>query len=320
MPSYNARVFLLLLPTVLLQLPFSALIVILERVTRSLFVSHTTRDYFRSGARGFTVPGTDIAVDDDPAPTLAFLGVSVLGLLLACLSAAGMWELRRVDGMRGAGQRTWCWGVLAMQAVVLGNSIGVLAWASALQSSQEGANLRTGREYTRETWVCEIGKLYADRQDWAETACGTAVCTSPLYRRDRVVMLTKSRRQRGSCSFPWLSRRFWPCSRPYSQRSRGVEQAGFFVDRVTTEASKACTKWDPKDRHHSISTKLLRSSSQRHQCIISQTMRLRCMLYRHRAFSLDTTSLGPTNLHTSCQRAAQLSRRNLYIGRENPQE
>lgn len=314
MTAYGVRVFLYLLPTVLLQLPFSALIVILERVTRSLFLSHTTRDYYGSGAGGFTVSGTDLAVDDDPAPTLAFLGVSVLGVLFACLSAAGMWELRRVDGIRGAGQRAWCWGVLAMQAVVLGVSVGVLAWASALQSSQEGADLGAGKEYTRETWVCEAGKRYTEEQDWAGTACGTAVCTLPTDARDRGVVLTRSRRQRGSYSFLWPSRRFWPWLRPCLQRSRGVVRAGCFVDKATMEVSKACMKWALRDRHHSTTPMPLHNSSRCHSRINSRATRHRCMLYRRRS-----TSLGLTSLRPSCKRAAQLWECNPYFGSSNNQ-
>ncbi|KAF1972717.1 hypothetical protein BU23DRAFT_568909 [Bimuria novae-zelandiae CBS 107.79] len=154
MASYTLRVFLLLASTLLVLL-FSGITVILERVTRSLFHSHTSRNYFGTDSLDFTdpVPGTDtIVVDEDTTPALAILGASVLAMLLACLSAAGMWELRRVDGMRGAGQRLWCWGVLGMQAVVLGVSVGVLGWASALQIAQAGAVLGSGRELTRETW------------------------------------------------------------------------------------------------------------------------------------------------------------------------
>ena len=171
MPSYMLRVFLYLAPSLLLVLPFSALLVVLERITQSIFRSHTSRD-FRSGSSGIFL-GTDLIIDEDPAPTLAMLGVSVLGILLSCFSAAGMWELRRVDGTRGAGQRVWCWGVVAMNTIVLGVSVGVLAWASSLQAAQGGANLKEG-EYTRETWVCRIDALYTD-EEWASSACGTAV-------------------------------------------------------------------------------------------------------------------------------------------------
>lgn len=198
MPSYTLRVFLYLAPSVLLLLPFSALIVLLERITTSIFRSHTTRD-FRDGSPGLT-SGNDLTINEDHAPTWAFLGVSLLGILFACLSGAGMWELRRVDGTRGAGQRVWCWGILSMNAVMLGVSVGVLAWASSLQAAQSDANLKSGNEYTRETWICRIDALYTD-QDWAGSACGTAVRIT-CY----ILVLGYSnisyRKRHGLCSFP----------------------------------------------------------------------------------------------------------------------
>ncbi|KAF2439620.1 hypothetical protein P171DRAFT_436249 [Karstenula rhodostoma CBS 690.94] len=171
MPSYTLRIFLYLAPSLLLVLPSSALIIILERVTQSLFRSHTSRDSRSGSPRIFL--DTDLDIDEDYAPTWALLGVSVLGLLLACMSAAGMWELRRVDGTRGAGQRVWSWGVIAMNAVTLGTSIGVLTWTSNQQAAQSGVNLKGGKAYTRETWVCRIDALYTD-EEWAGSACGTA--------------------------------------------------------------------------------------------------------------------------------------------------
>ncbi|KAJ4350007.1 uncharacterized protein N0V89_008628 [Didymosphaeria variabile] len=174
MPSHNLRVFLCLTPS-LLVLAFSGLIIVLERITQSLLRSHTTRN-FRDGSAGITSPGTDLTVNEDYAPTWALLGVGVLGALFACMSAAGMWELRRVDGRRGAGQRIWCWGVLCMNAVMLGVSVGVLAWASSLQAAQSGVNMKEDKAYSRETWLCRIDALYTD-QDWAASACGTAKST-----------------------------------------------------------------------------------------------------------------------------------------------
>lgn len=196
MPSYTLRIFLYLAPSLLIVLPFSALIIILERVTQSLFRAHTSRN-FRSGSAGIFL-GTDIIIDEDYSPTWALLGVGVLGLLLSCLSAAGMWELRRVDGTRGAGQRLWCWGVVAMNAVTLGVSVGVLAWASSLQAAQSAVNLKGDKEYTRETWLCRIDALYTD-EEWAGTACGTAVRaafpTLSLFKSDVVY-----RKRCASCS------------------------------------------------------------------------------------------------------------------------
>jgi hypothetical protein len=297
MPSYTLRVALLLAPTVALQLPFSVLIVILERITRSLFLSHTTRDYFRSGARGFTVPGNDLTIDDDNAPTLAFLGVSVLGVLLSCFCAAGMWELRRVDGIRGAGQRVWCWSVLAMQVVVLGVSVGVLGWTSALQAAQEDVKLGSGKEYTRETWVCGIGKLYTEEQDWAGSACGTAV-REPLPRvAGEDVKLTENRKRHGSCSFLWPSQRFWPWSLCGSQRSKGVVRAGFFVGKATMEAFRAYTKWA---RHRSTNTPR-RSSIPHSKPILSSLGHSLCMQH-HRKVS----SQVHTSLRRKCRRVARL--------------
>lgn len=180
MPSHTLRTALYLSPS-LLVLASSALLIILERVTTSLFRSHTSRD-FRTGTPGLS--DTDLVVNQDYAPTWALLGAAVLGVLLSCFSAAGMWELRRVDATRGAGQRVWCWGVVGMNAVLLGVSVGVLGWTSGLQAAQSGADLTVagGGEYTRETWVCRIDALYKD-EGWAGSACGTAVCTPSTYPR-----------------------------------------------------------------------------------------------------------------------------------------
>lgn len=95
-----------------------------------------------------------------------------------------------------------------MQAVVLGVSVGVLGWTSALQAAQEDVKLGSGKEYTRETWVCGIGKLYTEEQDWAGSACGTAVREPLSCVAGEDVKLTENRKRHGSCSFLWPSQRF----------------------------------------------------------------------------------------------------------------
>jgi hypothetical protein len=319
MPSYSLRLFLYLAPSILLVLPFSALIIVLERVTQSLFRSHTQRNY-RDGSAGISLGAdlsTDLSINEDPAPTWALLGVGVLGMLLACLSGAGMWELRRVDGRRGAGQRMWCLGVLAMNAVVLGVSVGVLAWTSSLQAAQSGVDLQKDGEYSRETWVCRIDTLYTD-EEWAGSACGTAVRTA-----SRVLRLCRAdmeyRKRCASCSSLWPSAPFWPWSRYGSRRGLEVVLAGCSAGRVVTEASRACTRWVLKDHHRSINMGL-RSFTLCLRPTRSKAILIRLMPCHRKASSRDRISLLPahTHLHYRCRRVVQRQGSRACFGSRGP--
>ncbi|KAJ4299337.1 hypothetical protein N0V90_004582 [Kalmusia sp. IMI 367209] len=185
---YGLRLLLLVAPSLFLLLPSAALVVLFERISQSLFVREATRN-FRTGAREITLQGpanstssspgyTDVTIHEDHGPTLAYLGLSVVAMLVACVSACGMWELRRVEGSMGL-QRVWVWIVLVANLVIFGAGVGVLGWASAVQASQGWngyGDVGKGQRFTRETWVCEIDRLYP-LQDWAGPSCGLAKAT-----------------------------------------------------------------------------------------------------------------------------------------------
>ncbi|KAF2653624.1 hypothetical protein K491DRAFT_602521 [Lophiostoma macrostomum CBS 122681] len=183
------RVVALLTPPLLLLLPLSILIAALERIAHALLTSHTARD-FRSGASILTLAianatassgssTIDVAVDVNQAPTLAILGICVLAFFVAVIGASGIWELRRVEGTARR-QRVWAWAVVVASLVGVVASIGVLAWASAMQGEkgwQSSADVgRAGQGWTRETWVCQIAH-WVPGQGWAGSACGLARAT-----------------------------------------------------------------------------------------------------------------------------------------------
>jgi hypothetical protein len=186
------RLLLLLSPAIFLLLPLSALIFILERISQSLLNTHLTRSY-RSGAGqiSLTIPSsgassnaTDVTIDVNPGPSLAILGVSVIAFIAGILACCATWELRRVQGAPGL-QRFWAWVGYIGSAITLSLSVGVLAWASAVQSreawtSADDAVSPGTREFTRETWVCQIAKFFPKEKEWAVAACGVAQATRYL--------------------------------------------------------------------------------------------------------------------------------------------
>jgi len=192
MPNPNGlRVLFLLSPAVFLLLPVSALIFILERISRTLLNTQINRNY-RSGYRQITLDGpsnsssnaenvsTDITLSVDVGPTLAMLGVTVFAFVVGVLACCGIWELRRVEGSSEVAPRVWAWISFVANLITVGLSVGVLAWASAVQASEgwesyDDVGVR-GQKFTRETWVCQIEKFYP-QQDWAKPACGLSVLT-----------------------------------------------------------------------------------------------------------------------------------------------
>jgi hypothetical protein len=184
------RVLFLLSPAAFLLLPISTLIFILERISQSLLNTQLNRNY-RSGYRQITLNGpansssnagevpTTITLSIDVGPTLAILGVCVFAFVVGVLACCGIWELRRVEGSPGM-QRFWAWTSYVANVITVGLSVGVLAWASAVQAG-EGWNGYDDvgdpdQRFTRETWVCQIDKFYP-REDWAGPVCGLSVCT-----------------------------------------------------------------------------------------------------------------------------------------------
>jgi hypothetical protein len=193
------RVFLLASPAVLLLFPVSVLILVLERISKSLLYQHTYRD-FRSGAVLITLTGLnssasstdsdiDVVFQVDNKPMLAILGVCLAAYIVCAIDAFGVWELKKVEGTSGH-QRAWAWvaGVGNVLLAVL--SLGVFGWATAVQGGDGGWKSvddvgKADREYTRETWACQIER-YFPKEGWASGACGTAVggCESCHGRSD----------------------------------------------------------------------------------------------------------------------------------------
>lgn len=193
------RVFLLAAPAVLLLFPVSVLVLILERISKSILYQHTYRD-FRSGefmitltGRNSTASNTDsdvnMAMQIDSAPTLAILGVCLAAYIVCAIDAFGLWELKKVEGTSGH-QRMWTWVAAVGNVLLAALSLGVFGWATAVQGSDGGWKSvddvnKADREYTRETWACQIER-YFPKEGWASGACGTAVglCESVYGRED----------------------------------------------------------------------------------------------------------------------------------------
>lgn len=184
----GCRVVLLLAPAVFLLFPVAVLVFVLERISKSLLLEHTYRSY-RTGAYIITLNGpnstnsnasTDVNVtmDIDQAPTFAMLGVCVAAYIVCAIDAFGIWELKKVEGTSGH-QRMWAWVATISNVIMAAISLGVFGWASGLQSSNQGWQgyddvQKSDREYTRETWSCQIERFYPN-EGWASAACGTAV-------------------------------------------------------------------------------------------------------------------------------------------------
>ena len=199
MRSLNGcRVVLLLAPALLLLFPISVLVFVLERISKSLLLEHTYRDY-RSGAFMITLNGRsstdsttasdiEVSMQIDQAPSWAILGVCVAAYVVCAIDAFGIWELRRVEGTYKH-QRMWTWVAGFSNMFLVALSLGVFGWASWLQSSNKGWQSyedvqrqdqgftrvqKEGQEFTRETWSCQIERFYPN-EGWTSAACGTAV-------------------------------------------------------------------------------------------------------------------------------------------------
>jgi len=165
----NLRFILLVALSIFLVFGSAALLVLFERISQRLFNRETSRN-FRSGNREITLYGptnssistssgyTDVAVRENYAPTISFLGIAVFALLASCFSAFGAWELMKAEGSARY-QRMWTWVVLATNFTVFAASVGILAWASALQARESWngpGDIYERPRYTRETWMCVL--------------------------------------------------------------------------------------------------------------------------------------------------------------------
>jgi hypothetical protein len=189
----GCRVVLLLIPPLFLLLPIGVITFVLERISNSLILAQTQRDW-RSGSYDITVYGPnstnaneftnkDISLRINQAPTLAILGICILVYIVGAIGVFGIWELRKVEGT-SRHQRIWSWIIFVSNLVMIAASVGVLGYASSVQSSEKGWQRyedvgKDDQEFTRETWACQIDKFYSD-QGWAGAACGTAKATRLL--------------------------------------------------------------------------------------------------------------------------------------------
>lgn len=189
----GCRLFFLIAPPLLLLFPIGVVIFALERISNSLLLAETSRN-FRSGGYEITVHGPtstgstnsttiDIALQINTAPTYAILGTCCLSYIVSAIGVFGVWELRKVEGTP-THYRMWSWLILISNVVMIGLSAGITGYTSTVQSEEKGwqrfEDVGKGRpRLTRETWTCQIDKFYPD-SDWARAACGTAKATRYL--------------------------------------------------------------------------------------------------------------------------------------------
>lgn len=181
------RTVLLLVPTVLLLLPVTALVTILERISKSLLLEQTGRDWrggdyliYLDGPNATdpsTTARTAVDMNINNGPSWAMLGVCAAGYLVCAVDALGICELRKVEGTYGS-QRVWAWTASVGNIFLSALSLAVFGWSTSVQDSegwQSYADVqRQDQEYTRETWSCQIARFYPN-EGWTAPACGTAV-------------------------------------------------------------------------------------------------------------------------------------------------
>lgn len=181
------RTVLLLAPTVLLLFPVSVLVFVLERISKSLILEQSGRDWrdgdymiYLSGPNATdpsSTASTAVTMRINNAPSWAILGVCMAAYVVCAFDAFGIWELRKVEGTYGP-QRGWAWATTIGSVILVGLSLGVFGWTTSVQSSESWRSYqdvqRQGQEYTRETWACQIEHFYPS-EGWAGAACGTAV-------------------------------------------------------------------------------------------------------------------------------------------------
>lgn len=260
---HGCRLVLLVAPSLLLLFPIGVLTFALERISNVLLREQTTRNW-RSGDSGISIPNptssadTSIDVRINNAPTLAILGVCCLSFLVSAIGVFGIWELRKVEGT-SSHQRGWSWAVMVSHVIMIGASVGVLGWASSVQSNENGwqrrENLGQGSPVlTRETWACQIDKIYPD-SGWAGAACGTARATRFLLIGMAIssalalVTLWLIVRQRGG--FKWLSGgkgRYGGFDNVYEMQPTGPG-AQYVFQPAAQWAPQAYQQWPPQTYH-----------------------------------------------------------------------
>lgn len=182
---HGCRLVLLVAPSLLLLFPVGVLTFALERISNALLREQTLRNW-RTGDSGISIPNptssadTGINVRINNAPTYAILGICCLSYVVSAIGVFGIWELRKVEGTSGH-QRGWSWAVMTSHVIMIGASVGVLAWSSSVESNEHGWQRREdigqgSPVLTRETLACQIDKFYPD-SGWAGAACGTAKAT-----------------------------------------------------------------------------------------------------------------------------------------------
>lgn len=188
----GCRIVLLMIPPLCLLLPVAVLTFALERISSALLLAQTERSW-HSGLYEITLNGPtttgsstftnrDITLRFNQVPYIAILGVCIVAYIVSAIGIFGIWELRRIEGT-ARHQRWWSWSVIVSNLVMIGVSVGVLAYTGSVQSGEKGWQRYEdvgidGQRFTRETWACQIDKFYPS-QNWASAACGTA--KAPRY-------------------------------------------------------------------------------------------------------------------------------------------
>ena len=136
---------LLLAPTLLLLLPVTVIVTILERISKSLLLEQTGRDW-RGGEYLIYLNGpnatdpsstarTLVNMDINNGPSLAILGVCAAAHLVCAVDAFGVWELRKVQGTYGS-QRAWAWTASVSNVYLFGLSLAIFGWSTSVQNSE----------------------------------------------------------------------------------------------------------------------------------------------------------------------------------------
>ncbi|CAE7179378.1 hypothetical protein P3342_002327 [Pyrenophora teres f. teres] len=178
--SSTKRTLLLFLPIAFL-LSTAVAITFLERTSKNAFYSHLSRNE-RNGAFELILPGqhgsqeTSIThLDVNDGPIYALLGLCTLVYGMCALSAAGMWQLRRVQDTAGH-ERAWVWVLGVGNLVLVAAGVAAFVYGTSVQGSERkweslGDVGMGDQEHTRETWVCGVQEFFPE-EGWAGKACG----------------------------------------------------------------------------------------------------------------------------------------------------
>ncbi|KAF2006010.1 hypothetical protein P154DRAFT_518238 [Amniculicola lignicola CBS 123094] len=214
------RVLYLITPALLLLLPTSILIVLLDRISRTAWNNSTTTTWLTSSDQlTLTIPPNsglnatnsllEVDVAIDRAPQWAFIGLALVAFIASILDSCAIWELRRIEGSRTT-QRVWMWILFVVNFCVFGASIGLLGWASALQGAQKWSGIAAVEKAERatvETWSCMVDE-YFPSEAWAKHVCGLSKATRllliPLALSALLVLVSAYILTRDRGSLSWL--------------------------------------------------------------------------------------------------------------------